>query len=81
MMKQNFVAALLPHHLGHKTTNETAQALISRGNWLMQEVEGFFKPMAGKLSVSDMQAEELERFIEEIEKVDSGVIAGARILG
>jgi hypothetical protein len=47
----------------------------------MPYVESFFEPMSGSLSVSDKQVDEFERFIDELESLDSGVSAGTQIRG
>ncbi len=76
--KQAFVAALLS---SRQLTPLEAEALLIRGNWLMQEAETFFAPMAGSLSSSDRQVQELELFIWELEAADAGVVRGTRIRG
>ena len=62
-------------------TSQSAEALLRRGNWLTQEVESFFAPMAGNLLVSDAQVRELERFIDELEAPGEGLVPGTPIRG
>jgi hypothetical protein len=76
--KQEFVMALLA---SLQLTSQSAEALLRRGNWLTQEVESFFAPMAGNLLVSDAQVRELERFIDELEAPGEELVPGTPIRG
>ena len=78
--KQNFVMALLNHN-GLQLTQQAAEDLLTRGNFLMPGVESFFAPMAGTLSVSDTHIEELEGFIDEVESLSGEIYAETLLRG